>query len=382
MGLHHIPQDQLQTYLKMIYRILRPNGLFLFREHHAYEELKPLLDVAHMVFNVVTGVDYESEVNEIRAFRTIEQWHSCLRENGFEDTFVYDEQEDDPTDDIMIVVRKGEKESLHTDEGLKNENFQRINAAPESNCFRPCEWLVVRIAIQFGQYLTHTPFFFFPYMKYLFIYWSLLRVETNLAIGKFGIKTAVTSSVGFLMNSIVGILLSLAFIQLSFFSFLIRFIGGVRTKPEYEQLIIKKEDDDQNENFDFKQGIDSQIDDIQKLREKNVYAIRVPRHIGFTSIIKKLALNSTKFNLLSISNQNGRIQIELLIPNKNEQRLVWLKQRSNLEIIYEFKNPTDQTQTNIFIAVDIKHLFSFLRDCAQFEEEKSLMIVQIFDYYD
>ncbi|CAF3429515.1 unnamed protein product, partial [Rotaria sp. Silwood2] len=30
MGLHHLPQDQLDIFLKMIYRILRPNGLFLF----------------------------------------------------------------------------------------------------------------------------------------------------------------------------------------------------------------------------------------------------------------------------------------------------------------------------------------------------------------
>ena len=114
MGLHHLPQDQLDIYLKMIHRILRPNGLFLFREHHAYEDLKPLLDVAHMVFNVVTGVSYESETTEIRAFRTIEQWRSCLRQAGFEDTFIYDEQMDDPTDDIMIVVRKRENQYLNT----------------------------------------------------------------------------------------------------------------------------------------------------------------------------------------------------------------------------------------------------------------------------
>jgi len=385
MGLHHLPQDQLDIYLKMVYRILRPNGLFLFREHHAYEELKPILDVAHMVFNVVTGVDYKSEVNEIRAFRTIEQWRSCVRQIGFEDTFIYDEQTDDPTDDIMIVVRKPENENLNTNdqnEMIKNENFHKINAAPESNYFRPCEWLVVRITIQFGQYLNHTPFFFFPFMKFLSIYWSLFRTETELAIGKFGIKTAVISSTGFLMNAVVGILLSIAFIQLAIFSFLIRFIGGVRNEPEYEQLIIEKQDDSNNENFDFKELIDPKIDDIQKLKQNNLYAIRVPRHIVFTSILKKLALNQIKFNLLSISNQTEKVQIELKINNNDEKRLLWLKQQSNMEIVFEYKNPTDKTQTYIFIRVDIKHLFSFIRDCAQFEEDLSLTIVQIFDYYD
>jgi hypothetical protein len=380
MGLHHLPQDQLDIYLKMIYRILRPNGLFIFREHHAYEELKPLLDVAHMVFNVVTGIDYESEINEIRAFRTIEQWRSCLRQAGFEDTFIYDEQEDDPTDDIMIVVRKGEKENLIIDDhSIENENFRKIIAAPESNYFRPCEWLVVRIAIQFGQYLNHTPFFFFPYMKYLSIYWSLFRSETELAIGKFGLKTAVLSSAGFLMNSIVGILLSGAFIQLAFFSFLIRVIGGVRIQPEYEQLTIEKLDDT-NEDFNFQESIDQRIDDVQKLKKDGLYAVRVPRHLSFTSVLKKLALNQIKFNLLSISNQTGPIQIELTVNNNDDKRLLWLKQQSNMDIVFEYKNPTDKTQTYIFVRVDVKYLFPFIRQCNEFED--SLTIVQIFDYYD
>jgi len=381
MGLHHLPQDQLDIYFKMIYRILRPNGLFLFREHHAYEELKPLLDVAHMVFNVVTGVDYESEINEIRAFRTIEQWRSCLRQAGFQDTFIYDEQEDDPTDDIMIVVRKPEQPNLNTSDSngiIQNENFRKIIATPESNYFRPCEWLVVRIAIQFGQYLNHTPFFFFPFMKFLFIYWSLFRTETLLAKGKFGFKQALISSPGFLMNSVVGILLSGAFIQLAFFSFLIRYIGGIRLKPEYEQLIIENLD----ENFDFKQSIDQNIDDIQKLQKDGLYAIRVPRHGGFTSIIKKLALYQTKINLISISNLKDQIQIELTINNNDEKRLVWLKQRSNMDIIFEYQNPIDQTQTVIYIRVGIKYLFSFIRQCAQWEEDNSLTIVQIFDHFD
>ncbi|CAF1078154.1 unnamed protein product [Adineta steineri] len=65
MGLHHLPQNQLEIFLKMIYRILRPNGLFLFREHNDYKELIPLLYVAHMVCNVVTGVDYKSEINSM-----------------------------------------------------------------------------------------------------------------------------------------------------------------------------------------------------------------------------------------------------------------------------------------------------------------------------
>jgi hypothetical protein len=385
MGLHHLPQNELDIFLKMIYRILRPNGLFLFREHNAYRELIPLLDVAHMVFNVVTGVDYESEINEIRAFRSIEQWRSCLREIGFKDTFIYDEQEDDPTDDIMIVVRKPEEKNRmanDSEETIKNENYQKILANPQSNYFRPCEWLVVRILMQFGQYLNHTPFYYFPYMNFLSLFWSLFRSETELAVRKYDLKTALVSSPGFFMNVVVGFFLTISFLQLSFFSFLIRLVGQVRTIPEYEQLILQQTEQIQSDTFNFQNLIDHRIDNVQPLKTNGSYAIRVPRHHAFTSIIKKLALHSTKFNLLFISGQEGQIQIELTINNNDEQRLLWLKQRPNIKIIFEYKNPTDNKQTHLIIGITIIHLFEFIRQSAQFETDNSLTIVQIFDYFD
>ncbi|CAF3297579.1 unnamed protein product [Rotaria sp. Silwood2] len=383
MGLHHLPQDQLDIFLKMIYRILRPNGLFLFREHHAYEQLKPLLDVAHMVFNVVTDVDYKLETNEIRAFRTIEQWRSCVRQIGFQDTFIYDEQEDDPTDDIMIVVRKPETQYFNTNdmnEIIENKTYTKISAYHESNYFRPLEWLVVRIIMEFGQYLNHTPFYYFPYMKYLSIYWSLSFTETDFAIKKFGLIKALFVSPAFLMNVAVGTFLSMAFLQLSFISFLIRAVPAAQFGPEYEQLIIEKIDEN-NEDFNFKESIDERIDDIQILIENRLYAIRVPRHQVFNSILKKIALHSTKFNLLSVSEQKEQIQIELAINNNDNERLLWLKQRSNMDIIFEYKSPLDQSQTRIILRVKLRHLLTLIRECAQFEADNSLTIIQIYDHF-
>ena len=36
-GLHHLPQDRLLPFLREAYRMLRPNGLFIVREHDASE---------------------------------------------------------------------------------------------------------------------------------------------------------------------------------------------------------------------------------------------------------------------------------------------------------------------------------------------------------
>lgn len=385
MGLHHLPQDQLSIFLKMIYRILRPNGLFLFREHDAHEGLKPLLDVAHMVFNVVTGVDYQSEVNEIRAFRTIEEWRSCLREAGFVDTFIYDEQEDDPTDDIMIVMRKPSEEQRNVNDSVKeiveNGRYERIRAIPESNYFRPCEWFIVRICMQFGQYLNHTPFHRFPYMKFLFSYWSLFYTETNLVIQKFGLKSALMASPGFVMNGFVGILLSVAFLHMALISYLLLNFSG-ETKPEYEQLIVEQTEQIDDENFNFQQSIHHRIDQVQILKEKSCYAIRTPKHHLYTSILNKLALHPAKFNLLRISDLHEQIQMELTVNNNDSQRLLWLKQYPHLNLIFEYKNPIDTNKTHLIVGVVIQSLFAFLRDCAKYEVDQSLTIVQIFDHFD
>merc|ERR1711871_278065 len=55
-GLHHLPQEKLGEFLVEIKRILRPGGLFVFREHDAEPKIIPLLDLAHSVFNAVLGV--------------------------------------------------------------------------------------------------------------------------------------------------------------------------------------------------------------------------------------------------------------------------------------------------------------------------------------
>ena len=385
MGLHHLPQERLRDFLRMVYRILRPNGLFIFREHHAYEELKPLLDVAHMVFNVVTGVDELTESKEIRAFRTVEQWRSIVREVGFEDTFIYDEQPDDPTDDIMITVRRPatqEDKPIALKEIMEKENFSRITAFAESNYFRPCEWLVVRITMQFGQYLNHTPFYYFPYLTFLRIYWSLCFAETKLAMSKFGWKAALTASPGFMMNVVVGAFLTIAFLQLAFFSFLIVAIPGARLKPEYEQLILEDSTEGDEEDFDFRTRVDSRIDQIERSKEYRLYAVRVPRHHVFTGIIKRLALEAEQFNLISISQQTEYLHMEVTIDNRDQECLLWFKQRPHLDFTYEYQNPIDKHITCLVFRVKVTALFSLIRQCRAWEEKKSLTIVQIYDHFD
>ncbi len=177
------------------------------------------------------------------------------------------------------------------------------------------------------------------------------------------------------MNGFVGILFTLVSLQMVLISFLIRTFSG-QTKPEYEQLIIEQTE---NIDFNFNESIHPRIDNIQILKENSCYPIRVPRHHIYTSILNKLALHQAKFNLLRISNLDGQIQMEL---TTNQQRLLWLKQYTHLNIIFEYVNPIDLNKIHFIVAIKIKYLFQFLRDCEQFEQDLSLNIIQIFDHFD
>ena len=89
-GLHHLPQSRMAAFLREVHRILRPTGLFLVREHDASPHLMPMLDMAHSIFNAVTGVPPKEETTEVRAFRPVLEWRRIIESAGFRDTMLYE----------------------------------------------------------------------------------------------------------------------------------------------------------------------------------------------------------------------------------------------------------------------------------------------------
>ena len=108
-GLHHMVPAQVPGFLAAIARVLAPGGVFLLREHDldAGGALLPMLDCAHMVFNLLTGVSVDEERQEVRAFRSVDEWRSIVcRATGLVDAQCYEMQPRDPTLDIMMAFCK------------------------------------------------------------------------------------------------------------------------------------------------------------------------------------------------------------------------------------------------------------------------------------
>lgn len=117
-GLHHIPEHRLDGFLQEIRRLLKPGGVFITREHNLQsldpaESFSPttcpafVLDMAHSVFNAITGVPPEDELSEVRAFRSLSEWNNILESSGFIRCHLYEIEDGDCTADFMMCFSKG-----------------------------------------------------------------------------------------------------------------------------------------------------------------------------------------------------------------------------------------------------------------------------------
>jgi SAM-dependent methyltransferase len=114
-GLHHIPPPRLLPFLQEVRRILRPGGVFLFREHDVNLDRGSkqthgcpveMVDLAHSVFNAVTGASSADEKREIRAFRPLQEWRDIVSSVGLADAMMQGMESGDCTCDEMLCFVK------------------------------------------------------------------------------------------------------------------------------------------------------------------------------------------------------------------------------------------------------------------------------------
>jgi len=386
-----------------------PGGFLIFREHDATEDLVPLLDLAHGIFNLVTGVSKEMEANEYRAFRTVDEWLKILVELvGFENQMLYGLQKDDSTMDYMICVRK----PLNSDDGAPSESvkdyFYKVKdvsaVTSVETHYRLPEWMLVDVCKEFASFLDHTPWYKFPYLSYIGLYLKLVFVEMISAMEKHGFMAAVFSN-GLLMDTIIGIVLIVMFLQLFVLSLPLRMIFGTKLEkhPIYTdfntELVVVKHVSESNEmtNEELK-AIDDRIEILGYSNDidEEGRVLKIPQHGPFTDILLKLSEFNDVVRIESISSRMGDIQVEFRLRLKMEENEennlnAILKSEvdkymkdlasdigSSLKILCGFQYPTEMDEWKRFaVLIRIPFLLTALKIL---KAKEQLEITKIFNF--
>lgn len=297
-GLHHMTSDNINVLMQEVTRVLRPNGRFMLREHNGHKNLVPLLVCAHNIFNAVTGVSYEDEKNEYREFRTIEEWRNLVEPYGFTDKRIYEIQENDPTEDyLMLFVKDKVPEITHKDIFESSEYKSSIQEPYQTYHTLP-EWFSVDIVKKYWEFLNHTPWFDFPYIRTIMLFFKLINDETSYIRKRYGYRKAYLNSY-FLMNTVISLVTSFVFLQLSVLAIIpsMMYTRDSNAPPEVRTAVVKGLDID---NCDKR---------INVLKNSGDYTlVEIPRYTVFNEIVMNLVKSDVVFN--SIAGQK-RIQIKV-----------------------------------------------------------------------
>ncbi len=84
IGLHHIPRERFDNFVHSIYRVLKPGGIFIVRDHDVTnEDMRTFVSLVHTVFNAGLNVSWENNGKELRHFISVDELTAYLKTQGF-----------------------------------------------------------------------------------------------------------------------------------------------------------------------------------------------------------------------------------------------------------------------------------------------------------
>jgi len=107
IGLHHCPIAKLDGFVESIYRILRPGGSFVIRDHNVKTpEMATFVSLVHTVFNVGLNETWEFEARDFKNFKSADEWAAIIEQAGFKDAGKRILQDKDPSDNTLMLFTK------------------------------------------------------------------------------------------------------------------------------------------------------------------------------------------------------------------------------------------------------------------------------------
>jgi SAM-dependent methyltransferase len=207
IGLHHCPKEKLNDFIASIYRILRPGGIFLLRDHDAKTlQALTMAHAAHSIYNVITANEpVKAEAAEYRNFQALQFWVNALESSGFKTGPERLLQAGDPTANTMLkfikpVVETPKPIALSA---LEQEQLKKISDELKNNSeykrdvvktyLNGPEWLNVDASQEYGEFVKNNNWYEFPHLRYIATYWDLALAATWAAACKHGFINTLMS---------------------------------------------------------------------------------------------------------------------------------------------------------------------------------------------
>ena len=171
-GLHHVPEKRLGSFVDSLRQKLRPGGVLLLRDHDVVNpKLHAIASVVHSFVNAANGTPWEVEKNEIRAFKSAQEWVKFMEKHQF--IRVSPKQlilKDDPTRNAMMAfVRKPQNlEELKIAAKYRKDSVRPVDGTKATWL----EWANVRYSKQFASFIQGHHVHAFDYIGHLKQHWT------------------------------------------------------------------------------------------------------------------------------------------------------------------------------------------------------------------
>ena len=189
IGLHHSPSDKLDGFVKSLWRILRPGGKLVIRDHNVTSpEFGKFVSVVHDIFYCGLGESWEYTNNEIRNFSSSEWMVKYLEARGFKGDNRRLLQKNDPSKNTLIMFTKlnnsAKEDKVRTElmniKGYKRDEAQTYLTLPE--------WFLVYSPDEYAHYIKKYPPSGFPYFGSIDQFWSYYKEVYEVTKDKYEIN--------------------------------------------------------------------------------------------------------------------------------------------------------------------------------------------------